>query len=390
MNRKIIYLTVLGFVFNFTKLLAFDGDTAKTAKIPKHYFKTTFYADFYTPGKRTLDTVNTVSKKLKSYKISQLSLGFNVPVITKDIYNKDSTRISNMHLLLTGGYSNVALDFEGISKHNFSKTSLGMRGIYNNGKKSIFFAEISPFVTQDNGYNYTKTYRIAATVLYNCSVNESFSFRLGFTRSYLWGNSFNLPYIGVRVGKLDKVNFSVQFPRSVTFNIPMGKYVRTSLYTKSQGGLYTFANTDSIQLGSIYENKTLYFGRSEFLSGARIDIMPLTFFNLYLSTGFTTRNKIEFFPAKKRTDPLYGYNNNYKEKIKGSIFINVGCVFRFGKTRSIYNSQQMYNAIDLNNSIDPLDNSQNSGNGNIPVVPKKMGNIKADEVLDLIETQDLY
>ena len=391
---KPYFLITISFVLFCTKLLAFDSDSTKTvkpAKLPKHYFNKTIYIDYYSPGKRMLDTINTVSKKLASYKISQVAIGFNFPVFTKDFYNKDSTRISNFHLLLTGGYSNIKLNFEGISQHNLSKTAIGGRAIFNNGKKTIFFAEVTPFVTQDRGFSDTKTYRLASTFLLDYAASDKFSLRLGFTRTFLWGNRYHLPYIGMRIGKLDKVNFSVQFPRSVSFNVPVGKYVRTSLYTKPQGGFYTFENSDSLQLGSIYEHQKLYFGRTEFLSGLRVDVLPSKNFNFYLSTGFTSSNMIEFYPSANPKSKFSRYNDYYRERIAPSAFINFGFVVRFGKTRSIYNNSQMYNALDLNNSVDPTDSGTNPGNGNIPHPSKKMTmKNKSDEVIDLLETQDLY
>jgi hypothetical protein len=387
-RRLLIFCFTLCFVNVLTKLSAFT-DSAKVVHVPQHYFSRSIYTDFYSIGKRKLDTLNTVSKKLGTYKLSQFSIGFNVPVVTKDFYNTDSTRISNIHFLLTGNYTVINLKFSGIGEHHLSKTSLGFRGIYNNGKKSIFFAEISPFTTRDNGYRYTRTSRLATTVLYDCSVNPSFSFRLGFTRSFLWGNRFHLPYIGLRVGRLDKINFSVQFPRSITLNIPMGNYFRASLYTKPQGGLYSFANTDSIQVGNKQDNYKLYFGRSEFLSGLRLEVLPSRYFNLYLSSGLTTNNYVAFFPAKAKSN-VTTYYSYYKENIKSSIFVNFGLVIRFGKTKSFYNNSQLYSTIDLNNSIDGGDNGIKSGNGNIPIPEKKMKNIPLNEVSDLIETQDLY
>ncbi len=393
MYKTRIYNTAMcllvGFVFINTKLLAFKNDSVKIIRPVKHYYNHTYYSDFYSPFKRDLDTTNLVSKKLKSYNVSQLSIGFNIPIVTKDFYNKDSTTISNIHFLLTGNYSSINLQFAGIQKHRLTKTSIGFRGLYNNGKKSLFFVELSPFSTQDRGYRNTRVTRIAATVLYNCSVNDYFSFRVGFTRSYLWGNQFHLPYIGIRVGKLDKINFNIQFPRSITFNVPIGKHIRTSLFTKPQGGLYTFANTDSIQLGNINDNKILYFGRYEFIAGARVDILPSKHFNFYLASGFTTQNSITFYP-KNKSNSFNTYDNFYKEKIGSSLFVNVGLVFRFGKTKSIYNNSQLYNGLDINNSNDSGDNGVNIGNGNIPVAPKKMKKNNIDDVLDLIETQDMY
>ena len=120
------------------------------------------------------------------------------------------------------------------------------------------YAEFAPFVTQDRGYAYTRRIHIASALIYNFTVNKYFSFRLGYARSFTFGNRLNLPYVGIRVGKMDGVNLSVQFPRSISFNVPIGKYVRTSLYTKPQGGMYSFANSDSIYY--LNNDKSLNFG----------------------------------------------------------------------------------------------------------------------------------
>ena len=153
-----------------------------------------------------------------------------------------------------------------------------MRGIYNTGKKGILFAELSPFITQDAGYNYTRTYRFATTFLYDYSATDYLSLRVGYMRSFLLGNRYLLPYFGIRVGKLNKTNLSLQFPRSLTLNIPIGQYIQTHLYVKSQGGVYSFANSDSLMIGNTYE-RLLYFGRHELLSGLRVDAQPCRFLN---------------------------------------------------------------------------------------------------------------
>jgi hypothetical protein len=118
--------------------------------------------------------------------------------------------------------------------------------------------------------------------------------------------------------------------------------------------------------------------------------MPSKFFNFYLSTGFTTNNFIAFYPSSNPRSKLDSYHNYYKEKIGGSVFLNFGLVLRFGKTRSSYYNSQMNNAMDLNNGVDGNDTAVNPGNGNIPVPSEKMKKIKTDDVLDLLETQDLY
>jgi hypothetical protein len=383
-NIIFIYCVVL----SHTMLFALKKDSILIIKPAKHYFKTSIYSDFYSTSKRDLSGANFVSEKLKTYKLNQFVIGFNTPLYTSDYYNKDSTVISNFHLLFTGSRSLVIPIFSGIKNHYLSKTALGFRMIYNTGKKSIFFSDFSALVTKDRGYNYTRRSRTVFSFIYNYTLNKNFSFRLGVTRSFMLGNRFFLPYIGFRFGKIDGVNFNFQFPRSISFNFPIGKYIKTSIYTKPQGGIYSFANNDSLYY--LNNDKNINFGRYEFLMGSRIDINPSKLFGFYLGGGITTRNGISMFSES------YNRRNNgelahfYNERISGAIFINIGLTFKFGKTKSIYNNFNLYDAIDLNNSSEAGDNNINTGNSEIPKSKSKIKDVKLSDIQDLIETQDLY
>ncbi len=377
-------------VFINTTLLAFNKDSLiiKNIKTPKHYFKTTTYFDFYGTSSRDLATKSYVSKKLKTYKVTQFAIGFNTPLFTKDDYKKDSITISNFHLLLTGNYSVVSPIFSGISNHNLSKSSLGLRLLYNTGKKSVFFGDISPFLTQDNGYNYTQRIRTAFSFIYNCTINDKLSLRLGLTRSYMFGNRFTLPYLGLRIGRMDRVNFNIQFPRSISFNFPIGNYIKTSIYTKPQGGIYSLANSDSLY--NLNNDKTINFGRYEFLMGTRFDINPNKNIGFYLGGGISTQNAIAMYSETFNNKNKGRLGHFYSEKISGALFINLGITVKFGKTKSIYNNYAIYDAIDLNNSEVGGDNNINSGSSEIPKMKRKLNTVKPNEMEDLIETQDLY
>ena len=132
-------------------------------------------------------------------------------------------------------------------------------------------------------------------------------------RSFAFGNRYHLPYLGVRVGKLDGVNVSIQFPRSVSINVPIGKYFKASIYTKPQGGLYTMANTDSLYY--LNNDKRINFGRYEFLSGFRLDVFPTNYFGFYLSGGFSNQNHIGFYSDSYNRRAGVKYQPFYKEKL---------------------------------------------------------------------------
>ena len=110
----------------------------------------------------------------------------------------------------------------------------------------------------------------------------------------------------------------------------------------------------------------------------------------YLGGGISTQNGISMFSE------TYNRRNNgklahfYNERISGAIFINIGLTVKFGKTKSIYNNYNLYDAIDLNNSSEAGDNNINTGNPEIPKSKNKIKDVKLSDIQDLIETQDLY
>jgi hypothetical protein len=378
-----------------------DSTSKKTKKVkePKHFFTHTVFADYYYKPPVNLDTTKRIGKQLGSYAVAQTCLSFYSPLLTINHYNRDSSVNSNFHMLLAGTAYYLQPQFKGISQHTLAKYGLGIRAIYNTGKKSIFFIESTPFLTQDvtNGSSDKGTWRMSGTLLWSYSPGSKFNFRLGATKSFLWGNRFYLPFIGVRFGRVDGFNFSAQFPKNISLNLPLGNIFRLSLYSKPQGGLFNFSNRDTVYNGNYYKNtnisneQVIHFGRYELLTGFRMDVAPCRWFNFYLSTGFTTRNGITFYSNGFNKDRKANYGEFYATAPKNSVFINMGIVFRIGKTKSYYNSRNMYEAIDLNNSIDPGDNNINPGNGNI-VIPTKnskaVKSLKPSEVQDLIDAND--
>ena len=377
-----IFLSVLFFRSELFSLIA---DTSKLPKPPRHYFKSIYILDFYANGKRDLSSSDFISKKLKSYRVSQFSFGFLTPLFTKVYYSFDSTCISNFHLLLSGSYVSLKPKLEGITSHNLVKSSVGFRCIYNNGKRSVFYYDFSPFTTVDRGKSYTRQSRLATTLIYSLSMNNRLAFRLGYVRSFLFGNRYHLPFIGLRVGRLDGLNFSVQFPRSVSINFPFGKFLKTSFYTKPLGGVYTFANSDTIYY--LNNDRKIYFGRYEFLTGCRIDFNSRKFFSCYFSGGITSRNFIGFFSDSYNKNNKGFYHAFYRANMEGSLFVNLGLVVKLGKVKSIYNNYNLYEIHDLNSTDF---NNLNSGLPQIPPKNSKINDVQPLEVLDLLDSSELY
>jgi hypothetical protein len=348
-------------------------------KLPKHYFNTVIDIDGYRkPNQPLKDTVNAISKKLKSYGVKQLTLSFYTPLATIEKVTRDST-IRNSHLLLTCNYMSLLPVFDGLSQHNLVKFGVGMRFIYNTGKKGVWFVDVSPFVTRDVSYRSKPYYRMASTIVYSHNVTDKFNWRLGVTKSFLWGNRFYLPFVGLRIGKLDKVNLSIQFPRSINFNVPLNSKIIFSLYTKPQGGMFNFSNRDSLYFRNT--DATFHFTRYEINSGFRFDFRIGSHFAFYVSSGLSSKNNITFYSDRANKSKGFYKNYFYSRNTSPSLYFNFGLVFKFGKTRSYYKNRNIYDAIDLNNG--------NTGNLPIPLIQKKKkADLNLQSIQDLVDYND--
>lgn len=355
-------------------------------KLPKHYFNTVFVLDRYAKPSKKLDTLNSISKRLESYGLRQLDLSFYIPVLTKDYKGSgaDSNVISNLHLLLTGSFQSLRPVFSGISRHRLIKRSVGLRGVFNTGKKAVWFVDVAPFVTRDMTYRSKPFFRLASTLVYSYNVNEWFNWRLGFTKSFQWGNRLYLPFIGLRFGRLDKVNLSIQFPRSINLNLPFSPNFIMSVYTRPQGGMFNFSNHDTLYPRPA--DATFHFTRYEINTGLRFDIRAGSHFAFFVAAGLSTRNNITFYSERaNKNRPRLPYSVYfYSVNPKPTLFAQFGIVLRFGKTRSYYNNRNIYDAIDLNNKA-----GVNDGNVQVPVKPAKAPkNNNLESVRDLIDYND--
>jgi len=354
--------------------------------LPKHYFQTVIIADFFAkPAKKLPDTIDPVGRHLKNYAFRQMNLSFYTPLLTQNSYGADSTIIRNSHLLLTGNYTVLKPVFRGLpEQHTLTKIGIGLRYIYNTGKKGVWFADVAPFITRDITFESKGYLRLSSTLVYSHNVSDRFNWRLGITKSFYWGNRYYLPFIGIRIGRLDKVNLSIQIPRSITLNIPVSSKCIISAYTCPQGGLYSFSNKDSLYYNK--NDKVFHFTQYQVNTGLRVDVRT-GWFNFYIATGISTRNNITFYSeaANNRLRAHLPYNKYFfSENSPASLFLNFGLVLKFGKARAFYNNKNMYDVMDLNNTI-----GDNSGNTQIPLIKKQR---KEDQNLrsiqDLVDYND--
>ncbi len=383
--KYLIKTNLLLFFFNY---FFTQNDSVVYVHIPKHYFNTIILLDYYQKPEVTLAPVDYVHQKLKSYQIKQSTIALNIPFYTKDYIRHDSS-VANFSLLLTGYFLSYNPNFSGLAeKHILKKNGIGIRFIYNNGKRSIFFADFSPFSTIDKRYNETRVMRMASLLLWSYSFSPKFNLRIGFTKSFMWGNRYYLPFVGFRIGRLDKVNFSLQFPRIMSLNIPVSNKFQLSLFTKPQGGVFSISNKDTIYAAFLSENKVVYLGRYEFLGGLRVDVKPLKYLAVYIAACSSINNFLAMYSLRFNKDNQFVYRPFFKNEQGKTPFINFGIVAYLGKTKSYYNRNKIDEMINLNNEMGVGDNNNKVFQPTDNAKKKESFKVSNQEISDLINTFD--
>jgi len=282
--------------------------------------------------------------------------------------------------------------FGGISNHDLLKACAGLRAIYNSGKKGIWFFDATPFMSTDLSASCHTAYRWGGVALYDYMANPNLSFRFGFIRTFMFGNRYHLPYMGIRIGRLDKSYLSIQFPQIAMFSFPLGRYLRGGVYAKPMGGMFNMANNDDVYYPNPKE-QTIFYGRFEMNYGLRIDANFSKHFSIYVAGGFTGYKHLGFFSDEVNTNNKIGaLTRFYGETFSPGVFANFGFTLRIGRAKSVYKNYNMYEVFNTNSTIGVGDNNQQLGDGNIPneVKKKAEANLKIKDVQDLIEAQDLY
>jgi hypothetical protein len=166
-------------------------------------------------------------------------------------------------------------------------------------------------------------------------------------------------------------------------NIPIGSRVFFSVYSRPVGGMFNFSNGDSLYYKRT--TATFHFSRHDLTSGLRFDIRLSRNFNFYIASGISSGNRIAFYSDNANKKRVFYNTYFYSRNIAPSLYFNFGLVLKFGKTRSYYNNRNIYDAINLNNTVDQNGN----GNAQIPLTPaKKKSDLNLKSVEDLVDYND--
>ena len=363
-------------------------------KDPKHYFQTKIYLNYYTTPRRNLRVLDVSSDKRilnrkvlyrqeDAYQYSQSNVGVNAPFYTR-IKKDENGLISSTTYLITGSLLSAMPYLKSLNtNHIIYRGSMGVRAIYSSVGKNTWYFDLFGFAAEDNKSIKIPNPRFGATLILNRTVNEYFSYRIGITRTFLFGNWTHLPIFGIRVGRLDGLNLSAQLPRNISLNFPVSSKSAMSIYFKPFGGIYNFKNSDTLfnRRASIIQ-----FRRLDYLLGTNFSSTVNNHFSYFISGGIAAGG----FAFAENKSAISSTLPFFKARATPSLFFNAGICISLGRSKKSDNDIKMMDIKDLNNVNDAGD--INSGTGENQSKKKtsvnNLSNIKYKDVEDLISESD--
>jgi hypothetical protein len=373
-------LACLVLLLSLSMLRASNADADSSLPLPKHFIKPIVFTNYFSTPYRGIE-----NKPGQGIRISDIAMGGVFPIATQVKWSDDYTRMKSTHLLLSASVSGSRMDAPYTQQPVWLRRPVfGARLIYNDGLKSTWFFSVSPFAATDGSRQ--RAGRFSSMLVYNKTINENLSLRLGYWRTYAFGQRRNLPILGVRLGKLDDLHISIQFPRSIQVNYPMNHHFGISVFRKPQGSLYTLKNTDA-EFGE--KGEFVFLARREFLTGVQMNYNP--FNNLSLQAAFGIASGTFVRSTELNASRFFQNNSAFSnDRAKPAPFIQAGLVLSFGKSKSIGGNVQLYEVIDFHTQFGNDDNQSLQNNQQIQQLKRtsEKTNLRFSDIQDLISESD--
>jgi hypothetical protein len=372
--------------------VAFKNDSISSAEEPRHYIRPTVYMN--NMGQRNRQFKSNASE---NFGFSQGTIGFVFPMYTHA--SKDSLGMPKNVLQVAGNASILTARprfsmIEGDKR--ITRTGFAANLIYSIGQKHTLFFSFNPFIAEDRtALTSNPALRYTWLVIYNGTVNEKFSYRLGWARSFILGGLPRVPIIGFRIGRYDRIHFNFQYPRYFSLDVPFAQRFQMSFFHRFTGGIYGMRDVDF--KGVTYDDVILR--RAEQLTGFELSVQASSRFSFFLNIGAVSKSRMTLNDVQSK---IINRNNRYilrsdygsltNATLERAGFLGFGLQVSFGKAKKSFNNQAINDALDMNRHYGSGDNNDQGLQADRPMIPKdaKLRGVQMKDVEELVNESDLY
>ncbi len=303
--KQYIVLIVLLFAFQFI------------AAQNRNYLGNNMSVSLNTQSLSRLKNNDSLINDKYNFRFSQFSIGYK-----HELYSKINTKNNTLAFSQVSVLPALKIGNASFGSNNLDRTLINLKlsllGIFHTSAKNTFLVTATTFANEDEYTLADATLRYAGIFLYNRKVNNKFSYRVGTTFTYLFGEPLLLPVLGLRYQTSKKSILNVNLPYSLNWKkqtkIPQLFY---GFSLKPNGGINQYQNKLSVDT----TNQTLMLRRITAILTA-----DLRWINkrgsLLFQIGANLNPKVQF--TQQNDNEVV---NNFKFSGSNSLFVNISYIW---------------------------------------------------------------
>jgi hypothetical protein len=268
---------------------------------------------FYAPKKSMTDSLGT-------YRYTALKLGFNMPIYSKFSQNPKTgnSTLSHIFFSLDGKMSLPEISFV-YPNHLFIDAGARLTAIYIDGNKNSWLGTFHTSMVEDNYTISSPGLRYTGAILYKRKKSDRFSYHIGVTYSYVFGQGFVLPLLGFQTPINKKTLLIANLPLSISILSRPDNKTAALFYIRAVGNEHKYSSTGFLPDSVVTE--TLKFRISSIQLGLTGKFNAGRHFLFTARTGFNFGTKLDML------------DENTKLMSTGQVvsgFLGVGVIYKFG------------------------------------------------------------
>lgn len=264
-----------------------------------------------------LNNSNSLLNYKYNFRFSKFVIAYQHPLYKKITIKNNELKFVQINLMPSLQIGNANFGADNLNR-TIINTKLGLLSIFNTSAKNTFTISVNTFANEDEYTLPNASYRYSGLLMFNRKINNKFSYRIGLTFTYLFGEPLLLPILGLKYKTSNKSILNVVLP--LIINWKKQTKINNLFYgfsLKPNGGINKYQNKLSVDSS----NTTLILRRKSIQFTADVRMVNKTNMVLF-QAGINTNQRILF--TNENTNSIV---NNFEFMGSNSLFANISFIW---------------------------------------------------------------
>lgn len=336
-NTNALFSQLLNKAFLFAVMLVFSTKIiyCQTNNLLKNYLT-------FSINTQSLSNTKGNDSAINNFRFSNISVAYKYGIYSTSSYTNSNLKLTHISLSPSISISNA-----NFFKNNLNRVlvnfRLGLNGLFITSNKNSILVNTTVFANEDEYTFQDALMRYSGIFIFNRKVNQKFSYKVGTTFTYIFGEPLLLPILGFSLKTSPSSKLNVVLPLNINWrkNSKINKF-SYGFSLGANGGINRYQNKLSVDT----TNTILILRRRslQFISDLRIKNKNNT---IIFQLGFNANQKVSF--TNQNDNAVV---NNFVFNGSNSLYANITFLWFLKPKSNREKNENDYNTITEDEVID--------------------------------------